>query len=60
MSADVKCAAADPASDQGSCVDVGDGLLELDVGVAARDNWLGRGWARGAQLSVYIVRRGIS
>jgi len=48
------------ASSQAICPKTGDVLLECPVGEEARERSLGSGWARGAQLSVYIVRSGIS
>lgn len=58
MSCEVKFMAVDSASFHPSEPETGD--VPLEVGVGARDRSLGNGWARGAQLSVYIVRRGIS
>ena len=59
MSCDVKFMDAVSASLQAGCPEMGE-TGALLVGEEARDGSLGSGWARGAQLRVYMVRRGIS
>jgi hypothetical protein len=60
MSCEVKFIEVDSASFQANWLEVGDALLELPVGLGARERSFGSGWARGVQLSVYMVRSGIS
>lgn len=60
MSCDVKLTLADSAPVQAKFAVTGEELPEFPVGLCARERSLGRGCARGTQLSVYIVRNGIS
>lgn len=60
MSSDVKFVVVDSVLFQANCPVVGDAPPVLLLGVWPRERSLGRGCARGTQLSVYIVRSGIS
>lgn len=60
MSSEVKLIVADSVPFQANCPEVGEAPPLLLLGVWPRDRSLGRGWARGTQLSVCIVRKGIS
>lgn len=59
MSCVVKFTVAHSASLQAGCPNTGDAEVE-PVGVGARERSRGSGWARGAQLRVYMVRSGSS
>ena len=59
MSWDVKFMEAVSASVQAGWPDVGEAGA-LTAGEGARESSFGSGWARGAQLSVYMVLSGIS
>lgn len=48
------------ASVQAICPAMGEALPEFAVGDCGRERSFGSGWERGTQLSVYMVRRGIS
>lgn len=60
MSSVVKLIVADSVLFQATCPETGDTPPLLLLGVWPREKSLGIGWARGTQLSVCIVRRGIS
>lgn len=60
MSSEVKVMVVDSVLVQANCPAVGDAPPLLLLGVWPRERSLGSGCARGTQLSVYIVRRGIS
>lgn len=60
ISCEVKLMVAVSAPVQAICPDTGDAFSELLLGVCARERSLRSGCERGTQLSVYMVRRGIS
>jgi hypothetical protein len=60
MSCDVKDMVAVSAPVQAICPVIGEEFAELACDDWVRERSLGRGWERGTQLRVYMVRRGIS